>query len=188
MRGSETSKGTWSIRGTISSMIAFSLLKDENLQRREPGQERGGDGGGGAQGCNRREGAQRRPRRRLDRPLEEVAKAVGGGYCRLQMPLKLALAVWETVAGHRLGAMEGACLPPPSNASLGGGGGTSVPRTVQLRDGAVAVVIEGGLGVHQRLCYSPLTPSVTGGGGQQNPLPQPLFPTTTGGQHVIVPF
>ena len=33
------------------------------------------------------------PRRRLDRQLEEVAKAVGGGYCRLQMPLRLALAV-----------------------------------------------------------------------------------------------
>ena len=31
-----------------------------------------------------------------DRRLEEVAKAVGGGYCRLQMPLKLALAVRGT--------------------------------------------------------------------------------------------
>ena len=27
---------------------------------------------------------QRRPQRRLGRRLEEVAKAVGGGYCRLQ--------------------------------------------------------------------------------------------------------
>ena len=53
--------------------------------------------------------------------LEEVAKALGGGYCRLQMPLKLALAVRETVAGHMLGALEGgAGVPPPplSNASL----------------------------------------------------------------------
>ena len=41
-----------------------------------------------------------------------VAKAVGGGYCRLHMPLKLALPVWGTVAGHRLGALEG----------VGGGG------------------------------------------------------------------
>ena len=55
--------------------------------------------------------------------MEEVAKAVGGGYCRLQMPLKLALAVRGTVAGHRLGALEdqgggrrGA--PSPSNAAL----------------------------------------------------------------------
>ena len=56
-------------------------------------------------------GAQRRPQRRLGRRLEEVAKAVGGGYCRLQMPRSLALAVSETVAGHRLGALEGG-LPP----------------------------------------------------------------------------
>ena len=41
---------------------------------------------------------------------------VGGGYCRLQMPLKLALGVRETVAGHRLGALEGeggGGVPPP---------------------------------------------------------------------------
>ena len=50
---------------------------------------------------------------RFDRRLEEVAKAVGGGYCRLQMPLRLALGVRETVAGHRLGALEGGGVPPP---------------------------------------------------------------------------
>ena len=47
------------------------------------------------------------PRRRLQKPVdrrsEDVAKAVGGGYCRLQMPLRLALGVRETVTGHRLG-------------------------------------------------------------------------------------
>ena len=53
------------------------------------------------------------PRRRLYRWLEEVAKAVGGGYCRLHMPLGLALAVRETVAGHRLGALEGGMGVPP---------------------------------------------------------------------------
>ena len=37
------------------------------------------------------EGPQRQPQRRLDRRLAKVAKAVGGGYCRLQMPLKVAL-------------------------------------------------------------------------------------------------
>ena len=52
-------------------------------------------------------GPQRWPQQRLDRRLEEVAKAVGGRYCRLQMPLKLALAVRETVAGHWMGALEG---------------------------------------------------------------------------------
>ena len=35
---------------------------------------------------------------------------VGGGYCRLQMPLRLALAVRKTVAGHKLGALEGVCV------------------------------------------------------------------------------
>ena len=56
---------------------------------------------------------QRRPQRRLGRRLEEVVKAVGGGYCRLQMPLKLALAIRGTVAGHRLGALEGEGVTPP---------------------------------------------------------------------------
>ena len=74
------------------------------------GGERSGDGEGTrdppAQGCIRREGPQRRPQKRLDRRLEDIAKAVGGGYCRLQMPLKPALAVRATVAGHRLGALQ----------------------------------------------------------------------------------
>ena len=52
-------------------------------------------------------GPQRRPQKRLGRRLEEVAKAVGGGCCRLQMLLKLAPALRGTVAGHRLGALEG---------------------------------------------------------------------------------
>ena len=41
---------------------------------------------------------QRRPQQRLGRRLDEVAEAVGGGYCRLQMPLRLALGVRGTVA------------------------------------------------------------------------------------------
>ena len=65
------------------------------------------------------EGRQRRPQQRLGRRLEEVAKAVGGGYCRLQMPLRLALGVRGTVAGHRLGALEGGggYLPLPMHPS-----------------------------------------------------------------------
>ena len=55
-------------------------------------------------------GPQRRPQKRLDRRLEGVAKAVGGGYCRLQMPLKLALVVRKTVAG-RPGRGGGVYLP-----------------------------------------------------------------------------
>ena len=52
----------------------------------------------------------RQSQKRLGRRLEEVAKAVGGGYCRLQMPLRPALGVRGTVAGHRLGALEGGRL------------------------------------------------------------------------------
>ena len=72
------------------------------------------------------------PQRRLGRRLEEVAKAVGGGYCRLQMPLRLALGVRETVAGHRLGALEGGgggLAPALLMHPLGGGGGVpDAPR------------------------------------------------------------
>ena len=51
----------------------------------------------------------------MDRQLDAVG---GGGYCRLQMPSKLALAIGETVAGHRLGALEGGGgTTPTSNAS-----------------------------------------------------------------------
>ena len=50
---------------------------------------------------------------------EALRQAVGGdyqsGWGRLQMPLRLALAVRGTVAGHRLGALEG------------GGGGVHLP-------------------------------------------------------------
>ena len=52
-------------------------------------------------------GSQREPEKRLGRRLEEVAKAVGGGYCRLRMPLKPALGVRGTEAGRRLGSLEG---------------------------------------------------------------------------------
>ena len=58
------------------------------------------------------------PQRRLDRRLEEVAEAVGGGYFRLQTLLRPVLGVRGTVAGHRLGGLEGGGGPPsPSNAS-----------------------------------------------------------------------
>ena len=50
------------------------------------------DGGAGGRDASEGKGPHRRPQQRLDRRLEEVAKAVGGGYSRLQMPLRLALA------------------------------------------------------------------------------------------------
>ena len=51
-------------------------------------------------------GPQRGLQKRLGRRLEEVANT-GGDYCRLQMPLRLALGDTGTVAGRRLGALEG---------------------------------------------------------------------------------
>ena len=55
-----------------------------------------------------------------------MAKAVGGGYCRLQTPLRLALGVRGTVAGRRLGALQGGAGEGGSPASLGTGGGEGV--------------------------------------------------------------
>ena len=63
------------------------------------------------------QGPRRRLQTRLDRRLEQVAKTVGGGYWRLQMPLKLALGVRGTLAGHRLGSWREVlfqCIPARS--------------------------------------------------------------------------
>ena len=63
---------------------------------------------------------QRRPQKRLDRRLEEVAKAVGGGYCRLNMPFKLVLAVMG--APHRRAALTRCSTiltAPPHQATCG---------------------------------------------------------------------
>ena len=81
-----------------------------------------GGGGGGGRGALEGKGPERQSQKRLDRWLEEVAKAVGGGYCRLQMPLRLALGVKGTVAGHRLGGglSGGGYLPPFQCIPLGG--------------------------------------------------------------------
>ena len=94
-------------------------------------------GSGEGQGCSCGEGTSEAAQRRLNRRLEEVAKAVGGGYCRLQMPLKLARAVRETVAGRRLGGLEGGGRYPPPFQCIprggvqGGGGNPSCSYGVQ---------------------------------------------------------
>ena len=86
----------------------------------------GASGGGGGGGMYLRG----RPQRRLDRRLGPVAKAVGGSYRRLQMPLNPALAVRETGAGHRLGAPEwGGGVPAPLPMHPKGGGRTATQRT-----------------------------------------------------------
>ena len=58
----------------------------------------GGAGRAGTVGLVARPGSPAAPATRLLR-LEEVARAVGGGYCRLRMPLRLALGVRGAVAG-----------------------------------------------------------------------------------------
>ena len=89
------------------------------LLRRESS-ARGLGGGGGKE-----KGPPRRPQQPFGRRLEDVVEAVGAGYCRLQMPLRLALGVRGTVAGHRLGALErgGGYLPPFRCIPWGVGGG-----------------------------------------------------------------
>ena len=83
-----------------------------------------GGGGEGAGSCIGRKGTSEAAQKRFDRWWKEVAKAVGGGYCRLQMPLKPALAITGTVAGRSLGALQGGGgYLPPSNAALPGGAG-----------------------------------------------------------------
>ena len=103
----QTENGTAQFSGSKTCGTNTSCCSDKGVVLCE--EERGGgrdilDG----------KGPQRRPQKPLDRRLEEGAKAVGGGYCRLQMPLRLALGVRGTVAGHRLGALP---------AGGGGGGG-----------------------------------------------------------------
>ena len=62
-----------------------------------------------------------------------MTKAVGGGYCRLQMPLRLALGVRETVAGHRLGALEGGGYLPPFQCIAGAPSAAEGPPGFQTR-------------------------------------------------------
>ena len=94
------------------------------------------EGGAGLpKGASEGKGPQRRPQRRLGRRLEEVAEAVGGGYCRLQMPSTLELWVRGIVAGHRLGTVEGVggATPPPLPAHPCPGGPRSCGECDVLR-------------------------------------------------------
>ena len=117
------------------------------------GFRRVGQGGGGGTGALERKGPQRWPQRRSGRRLEEVAKAVGGGYFRLQMPLKLGLGVRGTVAGHRLGALEG------------GGGYLRPFQCIPWGGGAETIFL-----CEIRLC--PCEPA-TGGGGRSGVTSRP---------------
>ena len=86
-----------------------------------------GPGGGGGQGCIRREGS-------LEAAPEAVGQAVGGGcqsdwgrLLSVTNAIETGTSVRGKVAGHRLGALEGGggspfqCIP-------GGGGGARFPE------------------------------------------------------------
>ena len=81
-------------------------------------------------------GPQRRPQGRLDRRLEEVPKRLGGGYCRLQMPLRLAFGVRETVPGRRLSALEGGNPGIPMHPCWRGYPTPTHPSGTQERQGS----------------------------------------------------
>ena len=98
--------------------------------------------------CIRREGPQRRPQKRLDRPLGEVAQAVGGGYCRLQKPLTLALAIKWPKARHvpKRSSLRGMKMPElldkPHNTTelcVGLRMGMGVPKACAAQFGKLAV-------------------------------------------------
>ena len=133
--------------------------------------------GAGARAVLEGQGPPRRPQRRLDRRLEEVAKAVGGGYCRLQMPLRPALGVMGTVAGHRLGALEvGWGLQCIAGRGCGGGMTPAVqccPRPAAPPVPDAAPPPPGGGGAHRPLSpsgpRSPMAPGAQGGGGRCAP-------------------
>ena len=77
------------------------------------------------QGCIRKQGAPEAAPAAVRQAVGGGCRPVGGGYCRLQRPLKPALGVRGTVAGHKLGALEegGGGTSPHSNASLHTGEG-----------------------------------------------------------------
>ena len=51
-----------------------------------------------------------------------LPKRLGGGYCRLRIPLKPAFGVRETVARRRPGALEAQGVPPPPCQCIPGQG------------------------------------------------------------------
>ena len=82
-----------------------------------------------------------------------LPKRLGGGYCRLQMPSRLALGVRGTVAGHRLGAAVGAAavvsLPREWRVRLRGGGGV---QAMKLATPAHQKALEKSLGIKAQGC------------------------------------
>ena len=130
-------------------------------------------------------GPQRRPQRRLGRRLEEVAKAVGGGYCRLQMPLRLALGVRGRYLTPAPPVAEGRV--PPARPRAGGWDHRVSGGSYPAHGGAAAPEPTRGEGGG--------SPGPGGGGGKGHPrrgslsnTPQPHKPLPWAAAVVCVPL
>ena len=112
-------------------------------------------------------GPRRRPQKRSDRRLVEVAKAVGGSYCRLPRPLKLALGASSA-----------------SNIGRGGGGGGSRGGYTPSSYGVQPFqYVTGGRGWYDAMVCSGLHRAAPMG---RSPLPATAhghFPSIGGGAH-----
>ena len=139
-----------------------------------------------------RKGARMGFQKRLGTRLEAVTKAVGGGYCRLQMLLGLAVAVRERAAGLKAGGGSPPvqCIPAHSGlADLRTRHEEVMGRTC---DCPVNKPQEDYMSHRGRLCEShppPLHPVFSGGSAL--PPPPPLAPPATDNQapwlHVNLP-
>ena len=109
------------------------------------------------------------------------------------MPLKLAATLRETVAGHRLGALEGGTPPPASsNASREGGLGHSPQMLLLSQQLAAAIEFSPLAKIHQSLCAGPPVLFLRGlGGGGDCSCPtahcKALAPTAPGSGGSMMP-
>ena len=87
----------------LQTRIAEVTADNARLQEELCSRQVCGCGGGGAEAGMHQKGTgpPKRPQMPLGWRLEEVAEAVGGGYCRLQMPLRPALEVRGPGGGRR---------------------------------------------------------------------------------------
>ena len=98
-----------------------------------------GKGGAGGRDALEGKGPQGWPQKQLDRRLKEVAKAVGGGYCQLQMPAKPARR-WTTL--HLLGPCSANNNRAPNNGEGACGRGKGRPNSGELSEGAGGPLVD----------------------------------------------
>ena len=106
------------------------------------------------------------------------------------MPVKLALAVRETVAGHGLGLLEGGggplppfqCIPAHGDRDRSQGSGAQGER-LSMRIGATGEKYFYCFPSAHKCCFRPLASLLSGGGRGGNPPPQGVH-----GAHVKAPL